>query len=76
MCYNLKTLLLFFSLIISSQILAQSSIISGKVIDAKGLSIAGANVYLQGTYDGSTTDENGNFSFKTSETGSQTLLVI
>ena len=24
----------------------------------------GANVFLQGTYDGSTTDENGNFSFK------------
>ncbi|HEY5688912.1 MAG TPA: TonB-dependent receptor [Yeosuana sp.] len=75
MCYNLKTLLLFFSLIISSQILAQSSIISGKVLDTKGVSIAGANVYLEGTYDGSTTDENGDFSFKTSETGSQTLLV-
>ena len=47
--------------------MAQSSIISGKVVDTKGVSIAGANVYLQGTYDGSTTDENGDFSFKTSE---------
>ena len=75
MPYNLKILLLFFSLIISSQIMAQSFIISGKVVDTKGVSIAGANVYIQGTYDGSTTDENGDFSFKTSETGTQSLLV-
>jgi hypothetical protein len=75
MRYKLKIILLFFSLIISGQIIGQSSIISGKVVDGRGVSIAGANVYLQGTYDGSTTDENGDFSFKTSETGTQTLLV-
>ena len=30
--------------------------ISGKVIDAKNEPISGANVYLEGTYDGVTTD--------------------
>lgn len=48
--------------------------ISGIVTDSKKIPIAGANVYLQGTYDGSTTDENGAFSFTTSESGTQTLV--
>ncbi|SHG41389.1 TonB-dependent receptor [Winogradskyella jejuensis] len=63
-------LILCFSLI--SQ--AQTSI-SGKVIDSKGNSIVGANVYLDGTYDGATTDEEGKFLFSTVETGTQILVV-
>ena len=35
----------------------------------------GANVYLEGTYDGASTDENGSFSFETEETGIQTLII-
>ena len=35
----------------------------------------GANIYLEGTYDGSSSDENGNFSFETSKSGTQTLIV-
>ncbi|MEJ2112422.1 MAG: TonB-dependent receptor [Flavobacteriaceae bacterium] len=49
--------------------------INGIVTDIKGNVIVGANVYLDGTYDGSTTDEKGIFTFKTSETGTQTLIV-
>ena len=49
--------------------------VSGKVIDNKGEPIFGANVYLDGTYDGSSTDEKGEFSFTSSETGLQTLVV-
>lgn len=49
--------------------------INGRVINERGLPIAGANVYLDGTYDGSTTNENGEFAFSTSESGSQTLMV-
>lgn len=56
------------------QIHAQTTI-SGIVIDAKKEPILGANVYLEGTYDGGTTDENGAFSFTTSEEGTQTLIV-
>jgi len=70
----MKQLLLIFSFILSNGLVAQS-IISGSVTDAKGLPIPGANIYLSGTYDGSTTDEHGMFSFKTTKTEIQTLLV-
>ncbi|MFD1163414.1 TonB-dependent receptor [Hwangdonia seohaensis] len=70
----MKKLLLILSVFITTQITAQT-IINGKVTDTKGLPIVGANVYLDATYDGSTTDENGLFSFKTEETGTQTLIV-
>lgn len=49
--------------------------ISGKVTDPAGTAIQGANVYLDGTYDGGSTSENGTFSFTTNEKGIQTLLV-
>ncbi len=44
------------------------TIISGTVTDANGTPIIGANVYLDGTYDGASSDEAGNFSFETIET--------
>lgn len=68
---NLITLTtLFISLICFSQ-----TTISGKVTDTKGLPIPEANVYLEGTYDGATTNEDGLFSFTTEETGSQALVI-
>ncbi|MBO0322292.1 TonB-dependent receptor [Muricauda sp. CAU 1633] len=68
----------FFVLVLFSAIIWTSSAqetISGKVVDTSGNPIVGANVYLEGTYDGSSTDETGNFSFQTSETGTQTLVI-
>lgn len=70
----MKRALLILSLIITSQFTAQTTI-NGKVTNNKGIAISGANIYLEGTYDGSTTDENGVFSFTTVESGSQTLIV-
>ncbi len=55
--------------------LSAETIINGTVNDQKGNPILGANVYLEGTYDGSTTDESGVFKFSTTEAGSQTLIV-
>lgn len=49
--------------------------ISGKITDAKNIPIEGANVYLEGTYDGASSDINGHFSFETNEEGTQTLVV-
>ncbi len=49
--------------------------ISGTVTDNKSLPVIGANVYLEGTYDGTSSDENGKFSFETSETATQNLIV-
>ncbi|MEL6918288.1 MAG: carboxypeptidase-like regulatory domain-containing protein, partial [Bacteroidota bacterium] len=51
------------------------TMISGTVTDQKNNPIAGANVYLEGTYDGASTDVDGSFSFETSETGTQNLIV-
>ena len=50
-------------------------IISGTVTDTKKVPIKGANVYLEGTYDGGTTNDKGEFSFETQETGNQNLIV-
>ncbi len=70
----MKSIITIFLLALSIQLQAQSTI-SGVVTDAKGNPIPEANVYLEGTYDGSTTDKSGVFSFTSSETGSQTLVV-
>ena len=49
--------------------------LSGKVVDEKGKPVSGANVFIEGTYDGASTAETGNFSFTTATTGNQTLVV-
>ncbi len=49
--------------------------LSGKVVDEKGKPVSGANVFIEGTYDGASTAETGNFSFTTTTTGNQTLVV-
>lgn len=48
--------------------------ISGTVKNDKGLPVKGANVYLENTIDGGTTDSLGAFSFTTAETGNQTIV--
>ncbi|HPE82898.1 MAG TPA: TonB-dependent receptor [Aequorivita sp.] len=64
-----------FLLFIFPSILLSQNLVSGTVLDNKGIPVLGANVYLEGTYDGSTSEENGKFSFETSETGTQTLTI-
>lgn len=64
----------FLLAILPSLLLAQTTI-SGTVMDNKGMPVFGANVYLEGAYDGSTTEANGNFSFETTETGTQVLII-
>lgn len=64
-------ILLFF---VMTNSFCQTSI-SGIVTDNKDLPIEGANVYLEGSYDGSTTDKNGRFQFNSAEDGMQTLIV-
>lgn len=51
------------------------SIVSGTVRDAKDRPVAGANISLEGAYDGTTSGENGNFLFTTAETDSLVILV-
>ena len=70
----MKTFLISLIVIANISVNAQTRI-SGKVTDIKGISIPGANVYLKGTYDGTSSDKNGNFLLITDETGSQILVV-
>ncbi|MGI9552005.1 MAG: TonB-dependent receptor [Aurantibacter sp.] len=68
--FFLPITLLFFSILGFGQ-----ATISGTITDQNNNPIVGANVYLEGTYDGASSDDNGKFSFETSEMGTQTLIV-
>ena len=50
------------------------SIISGTVLDNKNKPIEGANIFIEGTYDGATSNEKGQFSFTTDAKGNQVLV--
>jgi outer membrane cobalamin receptor len=69
----MRSIILFiiFSLI-SASLFAQVQV-SGKVTNTKNNPQPGANVFIQNSYDGATTDSLGNFSFKTSQKGIQNL---
>lgn len=70
----MKQVFLFLCIIFQFSIIAQTTI-SGKVTDKKSNPIFGANVYLDGTYDGGSTNEKGEFSFETAEKATQTLVI-
>lgn len=67
----------FFSLLFSffPAVFFSQTLITGTVTDEKETPLVGANAYLEGTYDGASTDEWGQFSFETSETGIKKLMV-
>lgn len=65
--------ILLFLLLTFSGLSAQTTIY-GTVLDNRGKPIEGANVFLEGTYDGSISREDGSFSFQTLETGTQKLI--
>jgi len=68
-----KTILLIIGQLLV--IFAQSQVkISGAIKLKDGKPVSGANLFLQGTYDGCTSDSLGQFRFKTEETGKQMLV--
>lgn len=69
----MKQLLFTICLLFGISLTAQTTI-SGKITDHKNEPIFGVNVYLDGTYDGSSTNEKGEFKFSSSEKGVQTLV--
>lgn len=70
----MRTIFTFFILIVSTSAFSQATI-SGKVVDEKGLPLEGANVFIEGTYDGTASQANGDFSFTTTATGTQVLKI-
>ena len=61
-------------LLVSGSVIGQQTLM-GKIINEKGQPIEGANIYLDGTYDGSASDVSGNFNFSTTEKGTKKLVV-
>lgn len=70
----MKKLFKILVLLISVSAFSQVKI-EGRVVDKKDKPLVGANVFIEGTYDGATSNEKGEFSFETTEKGSQTLLI-
>ncbi len=68
----MKTILIVLSLMLS-QILLSQTIISGKV-NYKNIGVKDVSVTLKDSYDGATTDSNGNYSFSTNEKGEKILI--
>ena len=69
-----RTVITIITFLIGLNAFSQT-IIMGKVTEAGGGALPGASAYLKGTYDGATSNENGEFKFKTSKTGQLTLAV-
>jgi hypothetical protein len=70
----MRSFLLVALLFIASASLAQFTI-KGTVTDVKGEGIPGANIFLEGTYDGASSSADGTFSFTTTETGTKRVIV-
>ncbi|OIQ17256.1 MAG: TonB-dependent receptor [Flavobacterium sp. MedPE-SWcel] len=68
---SIFTILILFAF---NAIFAQGTI-SGKVTDGKGKPLVAANIYIDGTYDGATSGEDGTFSFTTTATGIRLLVI-
>ena len=70
-----KTLQLFIVLLgLTSSVIAQTKI-SGTVTDTSGETLIGANVFIKDSYDGTSTDVNGQYSFSTSQKEEVVLVV-
>jgi len=70
----MKSIFTFLIFLCTAAVFSQNTV-SGKVVDEKGKAVPGANVFIDGTYDGTSSDENGDFSFTTETSGSQILVV-
>jgi len=70
----MKTIFIIILTLISNSAFSQVEI-TGTVLDSKNNPIEGANVYIEGSYDGATSNALGEFQFQTSETDLQTLIV-
>lgn len=71
---NFRQLLTITFFLIVAHLKSQT-IVSGVVYDKSGKTIPGANIFLKDTYDGTSSDENGKFSFMTEEKGVQEIVV-
>jgi len=62
------------SIFLHNEITAQT-IVTGRITDSSGKALAGANIFLEGTYDGVSSNSEGDFSLSTGETGTHILCI-
>lgn len=70
----MKPIFTLAALLVTTLFWAQTKV-TGKVLDEKNNPIIGANVFIEGSYDGGSTNEKGEFLFTTEEKGSKILSV-
>lgn len=70
---NTKQLITLVLCMLAFKLAAQTTI-SGRVTDKSGEPLLGVNVYVEGTYDGATTDIDGKFSFSIAQEDSLFLI--
>lgn len=70
---RLKMILFFALLLTFQQGYSQQPVISGIITNYKGMPVEGANIYITGSLEGTTSGKDGRFSFATTYTGSVTL---
>ena len=70
----MKNLFILLFLMLPALLQAQQ-IITGNVYDEHGVPLIGANVFLQGTYEGTTSDTSGLFRLETDLTGMHILVI-
>src|SRR5690606_35015147 len=71
----MKIRLVLLTYFFLSQTLAfAQTILSGKVLDEKNQALPGVNVFIKGSFDGTSSDTDGNYRFEIAETGTQTLV--
>ncbi len=70
----MKTIFTLTAVLVTTLFWAQTKV-NGKVLDEKNNPIVGANVFIEGSYDGGSTNEKGEFLFTTEEKGSKILSV-
>jgi len=69
----MKHHIFLFLLSLAQVSLVAQTRITGQVLDANGESLTGANIYIEGTYDGTTSNLEGQFILESSERGEQVL---
>ncbi|MGW8316191.1 MAG: TonB-dependent receptor, partial [Bacteroidales bacterium] len=70
----MKPIFSFLLILLSLQTYSQSTL-SGRILDREGNGVPFANIYLEGSYDGATSDTAGFFTISTQLTGMQQITV-
>ncbi|TVP52500.1 MAG: carboxypeptidase-like regulatory domain-containing protein, partial [Mongoliibacter sp.] len=69
----MKIFITFCLLILVQPVFAQSTI-KGSVKDLKGITIPGVNIFLKGTFEGTSSEIDGSYILETDEKGTFTLI--